>query len=137
MADVWGMREWEEALIFFYPRWKGLSHDEFRKRRAWAMLTLGKAAYPADEASASAAAATPAARGVASGDAANGGKSQQSREGKTGAVGTAPLPGAPHSYVRLENRFGHRCSYYGAKVCHYCSTCALVIWVSDSCGRAG
>lgn len=65
MADVWKTKEWTDrhfaeglgfwevnvykALIYFYPRYNSLSHGEFRARLAWALLTLGKHPYRADE----------------------------------------------------------------------------------------
>ena len=65
MADMWQTKSWVErhfaeglglwevnvykALIYFQKaKWPNLSHSEFRARLAFAMMSLGKAAYPPD-----------------------------------------------------------------------------------------
>eukprot|EP00966_Prymnesium_polylepis_P036668 850868-Prymnesium_polylepis.1 len=58
MADVWGTVSWEKrhfaeglgfwevnvfkALVYFYEPLRATSHGDFRKRIAWAFMTLGK-----------------------------------------------------------------------------------------------
>lgn len=115
MADIWQTKSWVDrhfaeglglwevnvykALIYFYPKWKFLSHGEFRARLAWALMTLGKSAYPGD---------------VATDDVVIG-------DGSAGSLGEVALPDSVHKYVRMPTC--HRCAYCGSLAYWRCATC--------------
>ena len=122
MADVWKTTSWAErhfaegigfwevnvykALIYFYWEWKSLSHGDFRKRLAWAFLTLGKEPYPADACSD---ADSPTDLPLVGSP---GGSSR-----------TAPLPGGTHEYQKSKQ--GKTCAYCGKShgAYQFCTTC--------------
>lgn len=122
MADIWITRSWVDrhfaeglgiwevnvykSLIYFCPRWKKLSHGEFRSRLAWALMTLGKQPYPEDV------------------------NKDQAREvpgaSLNGVLGTPALLGSHHEYVRHRGTSPHRCAYCGSCAYWYCVTCESV-----------
>ena len=130
MADVWGTTSWDkrhfaEGLGFWevnvYKAFvnfcstssKKMPHGEFRKRIAWAFLTLGKEPYPAKANS-----ATPASGAGPSGTNPGG-----------GGLPEAPLPGATHTYVKTPGTSGKTCAYCGEKAYQKCATCETLFGV--------
>lgn len=125
MADIWHTTTWQErhfaeglgfwevnvykALVHFYSRHKSLGHGEFRKRLAWAFLTLGKAPYPGDA-------------GSSSSDTAD----INASSSQAGQMRTAmpPLRHCEHEYARhpRESKM-HRCAYCGKPSYYKCVTC--------------
>lgn len=124
MADVWSTKSWTErhfaeglgmwevnvykTLLYFCPKWKNLSHGEFRARLAWTMLTLGKHPYPGDVDAASSSTGVP------------------STNPGLGCLGVAALHGSQHEYVRHPGTSPHRCAYCGSCAYWKCVTCEAV-----------
>ena len=150
MADVWGTVSWEKrhfaeglgfwevnvfkTLIYFYPKYKGMPHGEFRARLAWSFMTLGKVAYPAD-------ATDPAVSGIYTADTASSSfsnttpNSSSSNPTPNTTLPTAPLPGGTHHYQST----GHSpktCSYCKTACYQVCTTCReLGLGTFAVCGR--
>ena len=104
-----GLGFWEvntyRALTYFYPEQAAMSHTEFRRRLAWALLTLGEKPYPADGGSSSA--DSPAAFHDA-------GAFAETRR---------------HDYTVCSK---HACGYCGRGAYQYCASCEEVWGVARS-----
>lgn len=112
MADVWKTKDWVQrhfaellgflevniylSLKHFIPTYKEVSHSEFRKQLAWALLTLGKADYPETVEDAN-----------------------SSRSGGDSTINVT----AAHEYVRFPNATKHLCAYCGSGAYQFCLTC--------------
>ena len=130
MANVWKTNSWTnrhfaemlgfaevnifKCLVYFIKgQWLKTSHNDFRRRLAWAFLTLGKEAFPDDVVSASSSSGSGTI-----------GVWTPSVVGSASALYTGPQR---HAYQTF-NGTGfkdekHTCGYCGTRTTKFCATC--------------
>ena len=134
MADIWKTKNWVErhfaellgflevnmylSLTHFLPEYRDLSHPQFRKQLAWALMTLGKVAYPsADDGQSVAGSNSSAAAAERTAD-------------------CSATDGIAHAYVAFDGGVKHTCAYCGNRAYQYCFPCQLQgLGTIAVCGR--
>lgn len=128
MADTWKTHSWVnrhfaellgfvevnifKCLSFFCKgKWSEMSHNEFRRRLAWSLLTLGNEVYPADLYASESSTAT----------------NNTSPYTSAGVNSASKLYSGPmeHRYVSFDPKRNerHTCGYCGKVTRKYCLTC--------------
>eukprot|EP00965_Chrysotila_dentata_P243655 6205539-Pleurochrysis_carterae.AAC.1 len=143
MADVWVTQSWTDrhfaemigftevnifkSLKYFVPEYKDMNHSTFRRRLAWAFMTLGKAEFPDEQAARGGSSAASA--GAASTTTATCGSATDLQNGPLRGsyydMGDAEWCGVEHQMVLYsqDHTERHGCAYCGKPTRKYCGTC--------------